>query len=101
MDEVNTIFQRAIDTLKEAEFNFDHGFYNVSINRSYYAVFYGSKALLVKKGVESKKHAGNIKQFGLEYVIKDNFDAKIAKILSELEGDRNRADYHFDFDVQK
>ena len=98
MDEVATIFKRAKSTLKEAEFNFNHGFYNVSINRSYYAVFYGSKALLVKKGVESKKHSGNIKKFGLEYVIKDNFDEKTAKILSELEGDRTRADYDFEFD---
>lgn len=48
--------------------------------------------------METRKHSGNIKKFSLEYVIKDNFDEKIAKILSELEGDRTRADYDFEFD---
>jgi len=101
LDEVNIIFKRAIDTLNEAEFNFNHGFYNISINRSYYVVFYASKALLLKKGVKTYKHSGTIKRFGLEYVVNDKFDEKIAKTLSELEEDRTRADYDFDFDVTK
>ena len=88
-----------MDTLKESEINFDLGLYGVSITRSYYAVFYGSKALLLKKGVETTKHSGNIAKFGLEYVVKDNFDEKIAKILSKLEMDRTRADYNFEFDA--
>ena len=101
MDEVNIIFKRAIDTLNDAEFNFDNERYNVSINRSYYAVFYATKSLLVKKGVKSTKHSGTIKQFGLEYVVNDKFDEKIAKILSRLEEDRSRVDYDFEFDAEK
>ena len=101
MDEVDLIFKRAIDALSDAEFTFLNGRYNISINRSYYAVFYGSKALLIKKGVETTKHSGNIVKFGLEYVINDSFDSKIAKILSELEEDRSSADYDFEFDAEK
>lgn len=84
MDEVELIFKRSIDTLNEAEFNFNNGFYNVSISPSYYAVFYGSKALLLKKGVKSSKHSENIKKFGLEYVVNGTFDGTIAKTLPKL-----------------
>ncbi|MCL2116101.1 MAG: HEPN domain-containing protein [Methanobrevibacter sp.] len=101
MDEIDILFKRAIDALDGAEFNFKNGYYNISINRSYYAVFYASKALLLKKGVETKTHAGNIKKFGLEYVVNDNFEARIAKILSELEEDRSNVDYSFEFEGEK
>ena len=67
LDEIDTIFKRAIETLNYAEFNFNHDCYIISINRSYYAVFYATKALLLKKGVETHKHSGTIKKFGLEY----------------------------------
>jgi len=101
LDEVDAIFKRAIDALNDAEFNFSYERYNVSINRSYYAVFYASKALLLKKGVETKRHSENLRKFGFEYVVNDNFDAKIAKILSILVEDRTRVDYDFQFDVVK
>ena len=101
MDEVSTIFKRAIDTLDDSIFNFNNERYIVSINRSYYAVFYASKALLLKKGIKTKKHSGNIKKFGLEYVINDTFDAKIAKTLSELEEERASVDYDFEFNAEQ
>jgi len=101
LDEIEIIFKRALDALSDAEFNFNNNRFNVSINRSYYAAFYASKALLLKKGVNTKKHSGNIMKFGLEYVINDNFDGKIAKILSDLQEDRSSADYDFEFDAEK
>jgi uncharacterized protein (UPF0332 family) len=87
--------------LDDAEFSFSHERYNISINRSYYAVFYAAKALLLKKKVSTKTHKGLIHQFGLEYVVNDKFDEKIAKNISGLEEDRNKVDYDFDFDFAK
>lgn len=85
-----------------AELLFDKGYYSDSISRSYYAAtFYASKALLLKKGVDSKKHGGNIQNFGSEYVVKDNFDNEKAEILSNLEDDRENADYDFSFKATK
>jgi uncharacterized protein (UPF0332 family) len=37
---------------------------------------------------------GQIAVFGLEYVVNDNFDKKINKILSQLEDDREDSDYY-------
>ena len=97
MDIIDSAFQKAEEALKVAKLNFDNGYYSASINRSYYAVFYAAKALLLKKGINTKKHSGTIVQFGLEYVLNDNFDKEVSKILSRLEDDRGNADYDFDF----
>ena len=94
-------FKRALKMLDDAEYNFSGERYNTSINRSYYAVFYASKALLLKKGIDTKKHTGNIQIFGKEYVVNDNFDKEISKILSELQEDRSRVDYDYEFDSSK
>jgi uncharacterized protein (UPF0332 family) len=99
LDEANIIFKKAIETLNDAEFSFNHERYNLSINRSYYAVFYATKALLLKKEVPTKTYKGLIHQFGLEYVVNNDFDEKIAKKLSELEEDRCKVDCEFDFDL--
>jgi uncharacterized protein (UPF0332 family) len=48
-EEFKTLFERSLELLKVAEMNFNKGFYPDSINRSYYAAFYGAKALLSKK----------------------------------------------------
>ncbi|WP_066973658.1 HEPN domain-containing protein [Methanobrevibacter filiformis] len=101
MHDCESAFKRALNMLSDAEFNFNGNRYNTSINRSYYAVFYATKDLLFKKGIESKKHSGNIQNFGKEYVAKGDFDPKIAKILSQLEVDRINMDYDTDFNASK
>jgi len=68
LDDYNLIFRKAIDTLKSAKSNFQNGHYDTSINRSYYAVFYSTNALLVKKGIKTKTHKGIGRKFGLEYI---------------------------------
>ncbi|MDR0911820.1 MAG: HEPN domain-containing protein [Methanobrevibacter sp.] len=98
MDKINVVFKRAIESLKVSELNFENEFYSASINRSYYACFYMAKALLLKKGFNPKTHRGTIRQFGLEYVEKGNFDKHIAKFFSILEEDREDADYDFSYD---
>lgn len=83
MDDYNLIFEKAIETLKSAESNFQNGFYDTSINRYYYDVFYSANALLVKKGIKTKTHKGISRKFGLEYIMNDEFDQYIGKTLSK------------------
>ena len=66
MDEVISIFENAEEALKSAELNLENEYYSASINRSYYAVFYAARALLLKKGKNPKTHSGTISEFGLE-----------------------------------
>ena len=55
----------------------------------------------LKKEKTLKTHSGTIAEFGLEYIINNNFDKNISKIFSELEDDRIDSDYDFDFDATK
>ena len=92
-NEVHLYFNRALESLEESKLALNNEKYNLSINRSYYAVFYAAKALLIKKGIVTKKHSGTINKFGLEYVSNGKFDSGIAKFLRNLENDRTDADY--------
>jgi uncharacterized protein (UPF0332 family) len=58
LDDYNLIFKKSIETLKSAVSNFQNGYYDTSVNRSYYAVFYSANALLFKKGIKAKTHKG-------------------------------------------
>ena len=101
MDKIAVAFQKSEEALKVAESNLKNEYYSASINRSYYAVFYAARALLLKKDKNPKTHSGTISEFGLEYIINDNFDKDISKILSGLEDDRENADYDFSFQSTK
>lgn len=50
---------RAEETLKKAEFNLKDGMFRTTVNRSYYAVLYAARALLILKGIDPVKHEGS------------------------------------------
>ena len=97
MDKIKLGFQKSEEALISAKSSFENGHYSTSINRSYYAVFYAARSLLLKKGKNPKTHSGTITMFGLEYTVNDTFDKRISKILSRLQEDRQNADYDFAF----
>ncbi|KZX14469.1 HEPN domain protein [Methanobrevibacter filiformis] len=94
-------FEKSIELLKVSELNFNNKFYADSINRSYYAVFHAANALLIKKGIFAKTHSGTIREFGLEYIINDNFNKEIGKFFNSLEKDREKADYDYSYNATK
>lgn len=57
-DLVKYRIDRAYETLKEADLLADNGFYNVAVNRLYYACYYATVALLLKHGITVSTHAG-------------------------------------------
>lgn len=83
-EKVKIAFDNALEALEDSKIAIDNERYKMSINCSYYAVFYAASAMLLKKGITAKKHSGIIQKFGLEYVINDNFDRDIASTLSNL-----------------
>ena len=99
--ELEIIFEKSQHLLKVARKNYNDEFYPDSINRSYYAVYHAAKALLLKKGITTKTHSGTIHQFGLEYVVNENFDKEIARFFSKLEEDREKADYDYSHVITK
>ncbi|KZX16383.1 HEPN domain protein [Methanobrevibacter cuticularis] len=101
MSDIDYAFKRALELLEVSELLYNNKHYADSINRSYYSVFYATKALLIKKEIDAKKHSGLIHQFGLAYIINDNFNKNTGKILSRLEEDRIHADYDMSIPITK
>ncbi|MDR0911972.1 MAG: HEPN domain-containing protein [Methanobrevibacter sp.] len=101
LDEVKTWMNSAFEALEDSKIALDNERYKMSLNRSYYATFYAATALLVKKGIYVKTHSGTIQRFGFEYVVNGNFDGEIAKIFSDLEDDRENADYESNYFISE
>jgi len=95
LDEIKTLMDKSFEALSSAQSCIIFKEYTLSVNRSYYACFYAAKALLLKKGIITKKHEGTIARFGEEYVLGGNFDRNKAKFLHDLEKHRNNVDYIF------
>jgi len=69
------------------------GHYEDSINRAYYAMYLASLALLHRKGVETKTHAGLISAIGLEYVKTGELAPEHGRALNLVEELREEVDY--------
>ena len=50
--------QRAVETLKEADYNAAGNYFNTAVNRLYYAAFYATSALMLAYEVECSTHSG-------------------------------------------
>lgn len=61
--EIRLLMERAAQMLIVADRNLSDKFYESSVNRSYYAVFYAASALLTTKQIAMKRHAGVISAF--------------------------------------
>ncbi|MCF6353013.1 MAG: HEPN domain-containing protein [Cyclobacteriaceae bacterium] len=92
--------ESAYKTYEAAKVLADSGFWNSSVNRLYYAIFYAVNALLVNNGVQTKSHSATKSQFSKYFVKTGEFDKKYGKLLSELFDWRQKGDYDniFDYD---
>jgi len=69
------------------------GHYEDSINRAYYAMYLAALALLYRKGVEVKTHAGLISAIGSEYVKTGELAPEHGRALNLIEELREEVDY--------
>ena len=96
-DEVQKLSQhrlnRAQRALEEGQSLLANGFLEGAVNRFYYAAFYGVKALLATKGLDSSKHSGIISLFHEHFVKTNIFNKEKAKALSESFEERQDTDY--------
>lgn len=92
--------ESARKTFEAASVLAENGFWNSTVNRLYYALFYAVNALLVLNGIHSKSHAATKSQFSLYFVKTGKFDKKYGRLLSELSDWRQKGDYEniFDYD---
>lgn len=93
--------EKAQNDLKAAKFLLEQKLFSQSLNRSYYAIFHITRALLALDEFESRKHTGIIAYFNKEYIAKGIFDKRFARIIKGAERMRNRSDYDDFYIVSK
>lgn len=84
---------RAIETIDEAAYIANGGYYNASINRLYYACFYAASALMLKVGLDTSTHKGVRNQLSLHFISKGKLDPKFGSIYARLFQARHSSDY--------
>ena len=93
--------EKADMALDDAAFLTDAARYNLAANRLYYALFYAASALLLSKGIFTKRHSGLIAQMHLNFVkpgILTTDEGALLKVMFEL---RHEGDYEDFVDVER
>jgi uncharacterized protein (UPF0332 family) len=97
-DDVTTLvkhrLEQAYTALEDAKYLI-HGKRSTQsiVNRSYYAMFYASLALLQRLGKIPSKHSGVISLFDTEFVLKGHFPKELSKAFHKAFQLRQAADY--------
>ena len=86
-------FNKAKETLADAETLFGQNRFASSVNRSYYAVFHAMRAVTALDGFDSSKHSGIISYINREYIKTGILDKGLSKILDKAFRLREKADY--------
>lgn len=88
-------------TLQEAKDNATLCHWSLAANRLYYAVFYMTLALLLKKNVTAKSHSGVFGIFSKEYIATGILTTEESMLYRQLFAMRQSGDYDDMFDWEK
>lgn len=90
---VSLRLQNAKETLTELPILMEHGFWNTTVSRMYYACYYAVAALLLKHGISAKNHSGIRQAFSKEFVLTGLVDKEQSRFYSNLFANRQSGDY--------
>ena len=85
--------ETAYKTFDAAKMLADNEFWNSSVNRLYYSLFYAVNALLVLNEIKTKTHSSIKSQFSLHFIKSGKIDKKYGKLLAKLFDWRQKGDY--------
>ena len=92
---------RAREDIETARELFNSGRYRAVVNRSYYAIFSVTTALLLTQRIERSKHAGVESAF-IQYFIKTGIiETKYGKIYDYIRKKREESDYSARITIDK
>ena len=86
-------YEKVMEDLEMAQVMLEKGGYKASVNRSYYAIFHGLRAVTIMSAFDSSKHSGVIAFFNQHYVKEGIFDREVSKIIASAYRLREKADY--------
>ena len=85
--------ERSDETIQEAIYSAQGGWYNLAVNRLYYACYYAAVAVLISKSVETQSHSGVRTMMAL-HLVKEGILAKEHRTtFTSLFHSRQSSDY--------
>ena len=93
--------EKADLALDDAAFLTDAGKYGLAANRLYYALYYAASALLLNKGIATKRHSGLMTQIHMHFVktgILSTDEGALFKVMFSL---RHEDDYEDFIEVER
>ena len=81
------------EALEDARLMYANGRFKNALNRAYYSIFHGMRAVNALDGFDSSKHSGVIAHFNQNYVKTGIFSKEASKIIRLTSENRERADY--------
>ncbi len=92
-DLISYRLDRAKETLQEAEYNANGGYFNTAVNRLYYACYYAASALMLANNIQAVTHNGIKTMLGLHFVKTGKLEPRYGRIYQQLFENRQSGDY--------
>jgi len=99
--EINSLLEKSRNALESAELLLDAKFFDASVSRAYYAMFYAAEALLLSKNLEFSSHKSVISLFGKHFVKTKIFKPEIGRQLNKAFEKRLLGDYSYSSKTQE
>lgn len=91
--EVSNLIRKARKSLGAARELFNSKYYDFSVSRAYYSMFYCVEALLLTKSLSFSKHSASIANFGKHFIKTGLLPSNLLSYVSDAFKDRQRGDY--------
>lgn len=91
--DISNMLTKSRQRLMAARLLCREGLYEDAVNRAYYAMHLSASALLARKGILVKTHAGLISAIGLHYIRSGELAVEHGRALNRIEILREEVDY--------
>lgn len=86
-------FERAHDSIAEAKYLRDGGYFNGAVTRLYYACFNAARELLTANGIDTSTHNGVKSMISMNFIRKGLLSIEHGATLTDLFNQRHISDY--------
>lgn len=93
LETIKAYLRKSRRRLETARKDFDEGFYESSLIRSYYCMYHAAKACLELQNSHPKTHEGLISEFGRLYITTGRINKQYGKTLSSAKRIREECEY--------
>ena len=95
MNEFDSLIQKSLKELENAELLIQHDSFNAAVSRTYYAMFYAVQVLFVDNGITTSSHSGTVSTFSKTFISTGTLPKTLGRALNKIYEMRQSSDYDF------